>query len=244
MQAHHDVSAGEEQVAGGEPLRAPSGEGADIAPELPRHAHANSEERGRQAGPQHVAERAAGMKSLDQDGTNYCWANGPVNCVRVIRAVNGQPFVDLSPASVAAPFTHYRNEGGFGTDALRYIVEHGVASTEFWPANAIDPRFDTPEMRKNAAKHRVTEWYDLRPGNFDQLATCLLLGFPVAVGYNWWGHEVTALDLVETSPGVFGVRIWNSWGDSWSERGMAVLSESKGTPDDAVAPRVVHASKD
>ena len=79
----------------------------------------------------------------------------------------------------------------------------------------------------------------MQPRNFDQLATCLLSGIPVAIGLNWWSHEVTAMDLVETSPGVFGVRIWNSWGDGWEDRGMAVLSQSKATPDDAVAPRVV-----
>ena len=188
--------------------------------------------------------RAANMPSLNQNGTKYCWANAPVNCVRIIRAVNNQPFVELSPASVAARFTNYQNVGGFGTDALKFIVDNGVCSTALWPANAIDQQFDTQASRANAAQHKVTEWLDLKPRSFDQLATFLLLGFPVAVGYNWWEHEVTALDLVETSPGVFGVRIWNSWGDSWSDRGMAVLSESRGTPDDAVAPQVAGASPD
>jgi hypothetical protein len=186
--------------------------------------------------------RGAGLASLHQGSTNYCWANAPVNCVRVIRAMNNQPPVDLSPASVAAPIKHYQNLGGFGPEALKFIVTNGIAETSFWPANAIDRRFDTPEMRANALRHKVSEWYDLLPRNFDQLATCLLMGFPVAVGYDWWRHEVTALDLVEVTPGKFGVRIWNSWGDTWSEQGMAVLVEQQGTPDDAVAPRVVDIS--
>lgn len=37
----------------------------------------------------------------------------------------------------------------------------------------------------------------------------------------------------------FGLRIWNSWGDSWSDRGMGVLTGNKAIPDGAVAPRIV-----
>ena len=70
--------------------------------------------------------RGVGMKSLDQNGTNFCWANGPVNCVRIIRCVNNLPFVDLSPASVACPINGFVNQGGWGTEALKYIVEHGI----------------------------------------------------------------------------------------------------------------------
>src|SRR5262249_54745303 len=36
--------------------------------------------------------RALGMPSLYQGQTNYCWANAPVNCVRVLRAAAGLPF--------------------------------------------------------------------------------------------------------------------------------------------------------
>jgi hypothetical protein len=35
-----------------------------------------------------------------------------------------------------------------------------------------------------------------------------------------------------------GVRIWNSWSDSWGDRGMGVLTGSKAVSDGAVAPRV------
>jgi hypothetical protein len=37
----------------------------------------------------------------------------------------------------------------------------------------------------------------------------------------------------------FGVRIWNSWGDSWSESGMGVLTANKAWPDGAVGLRTV-----
>lgn len=184
--------------------------------------------------------RRVKMPSLNQGSTNFCWANGPVNCIRVIRAVNNLPFIDLSPASVACPINGFRNEGGWGTRALKQIVDEGIVPASMWPANAIDRQYDneaTREMRKN---FKCLEWYDLIPRNFGQLITLLMLRIPVAVGYNWWRHEVTAIDPVEISPGNFGVRIWNSWGDDWPSQGaggMSVLAQSKATPDDAVAPR-------
>jgi hypothetical protein len=68
--------------------------------------------------------------------------------------------------------------------------------------------------------------------------TCLFLRIPVAVGYNWWSHEVCAVDPVRVSAGNYGIRIRNSWGSSYGEDGFATLAGSKAIPDDAVAPRV------
>jgi hypothetical protein len=82
-----------------------------------------------------------GLKSLDQNGTNYCWANGPTTAVEAIRCVAGQPYVKLSPASVAAPIKNYRNQGGWGSEALEYIVEHGICTVDLWPANAISRQY-------------------------------------------------------------------------------------------------------
>jgi hypothetical protein len=73
-----------------------------------------------------------------------------------------------------------------------------------------------------------------------QLATCLLLNIPVVTDFNWWGHSVCAVRLVKRNP--FTIRIWNSWGDSWSDSGMGDLTGSKAIPDGAVAPRVMTAS--
>ena len=183
-----------------------------------------------------------GLSVLDQMRTNYCWIFSPVHCLEIMRMRQNQEMVRLSPASVGAKIKNFRNVGGWGTEGLQYLVEHGCVPQENWPATAIDRRYDTRENDALRPLYRVTEWYELQPRNFAQLATCLLLGFPVAIGLNWWGHEVTAMDLVMLRGGKFGVIIHNSWGEDWEDNGRGVLTESRATPDDAVSPRVVTAS--
>lgn len=182
--------------------------------------------------------RAYQIPSRNQNGTNYCWAHGPVSALILIRARMGLPYVDLSPASVAAPIKGGRNQGGWGSQALEYMIEHGVADVAHWPNNNRSVNQYLESSRENAARHKVTEWWELRPRNFDQYMTCLLHRIPVAIGLNWWGHEVCGMDPVIISAREFGSRIWNSWGDSWSDNGEGILNMSKSTPDDAVAPIV------
>lgn len=108
--------------------------------------------------------------------------------------------------------------------------------------------------------------YD-RTLTFNQVITCLLSRIPVVVDFNWWSHSVCAADAVNGTSqmgitraesgklmqlqefdaywginnpvtGGIAIRIWNSWGDSWSTNGMGVLTGSKAVPDGATAPRV------
>ncbi len=181
--------------------------------------------------------------SLNQGNTNYCWANGVVSAMYIDRAKRGLPHIDLSPASVAAPIKNYRNQGGWGDEALEYLVEHGIASQVTWPANAIDRKYDDLSSRAERKNFRISEWYELDYQDFDQLATCLLLNIPVAVGYNWWSHLICVLDLVRLGRDEYGTLILNSWGNSWGDRGEGVLSARKSRPDGAVAPLVTSATE-
>lgn len=101
---------------------------------------------------------------------------------------------------------------------------------------------------------------------FNQVITCLLSRIPVVVDFNWWSHSVCAIDAVSGTSvprsrkkatgklmtlkeheahwgvnnpvtGGIGIRILNSWGDSWSDHGMGILTGSKAIPDGATAPR-------
>lgn len=179
-----------------------------------------------------------GFPSLNQQQTSYCWANGVVACLHYMRAAAGLQHVPLSPASVAAPIKNFRNVGGWGSEALKYIIEHGVAPQSDWPANAIDRQY-VDKAKESRLNFKVTEWWELKPRNLDQLISCVLYGIPVAVGYNWWGHEVTAIGAVRLGADDFGLLIDNSWGTNWGTEGTGILKDSKMLPDEAVGPRVV-----
>lgn len=103
---------------------------------------------------------------------------------------------------------------------------------------------------------------------FEQYITSLLCNCPGVFDANFWSHSIAGLDAVDGAEqrlhtrdpesgkllqladfdlawgmndpvtGGIGVRIWNSWGDGWSDRGMSVLSGSKAVPDGSVAIRV------
>lgn len=185
--------------------------------------------------------KRAGLKSLDQNGTNYCWCNAVVSAMRLARLFQNEPIIDLSPASVAAPIKGYRNNGGWGGEALDYIIKNGIAPQSDWPANAINRQYDNATSQASRQKFKVTEWWELQSGDFDMLFTLLLYQIPVAIGLNWWSHEVCAVDPLWVN-GKPQVRIWNSWSDDWSDEGMGTLTESKATHDDAVAPAVATAA--
>lgn len=189
----------------------------------------------------------AGIPSLDQDSTNYCWCNAVVGCVQVVRAQQNQKYVPLSPASVAAPVTGYRNQGGWGGEALDYIVKNGVAAVAQWPANAISQSYFSAS-RANAALHKVQEYYILNPNDsniFDQIMTMLFMRIPVSCGLSWWSHEIMYTDPVKLSGNSnYGIRFRNSWGDSYGSKGFNTLTESKAMPDDACSPGVVVASNE
>lgn len=183
----------------------------------------------------------AGLPCKDQQQTNYCWINAPTHCTEIVRSGQNQRPVILSPASAGAQITGYRNRGGWGKEGLEFIARSGLVPVEKWPANAIDRRYATPENLELALAYRVTEWWELEPRNLDHLISCLLRRIPVAVGYNWWGHEVTAYDPVWID-GAIGIRPRNSWGMGYGDRGYFVLQGNRMLPDDAVAPRVAIAS--
>ena len=181
----------------------------------------------------------AGFDSLNQNGTNYCWINAIIAGMHYAYAMGGYPHVPLSPASVGAPLKGFRNVGGWGSQGAAYVVEHGVAPQKYWPANYWKNRqYDTPECKEARAGYKIVEMYELKPNDFGQLASALLYGFTVAIGLNWWGHEVLADRLIAT-PNDFAAEIDNSWSRSWGDNGHGILTRSKATPDDAVAIRVV-----
>ena len=184
--------------------------------------------------------KRVGLPCKDQASTNYCWINAPVYAVEMQRAIEGQPTVILSPASAGAQIKSYRNVGGWGKEGLEWIAKNGVAPVSLWPANAIDRRYATEAARTAALKYRVHEWWELQPRNIDHLVSCTLRGSCVAVGYPWWGHEVTIVDALWLD-NTIALLFRNSWGSAWGDDGYGILQGSRMLPDDAVSPRLMAA---
>lgn len=179
-----------------------------------------------------------GLKSLDQNATNYCWFHGVTTGIHYLQIGTGEPRVDLSPASGASVIKQGRNEGGWGNQAIDYCMKHGVAPQALWGQNDRDfRRLDTPEMKQIKLQNRITGFYELKPGQngWNELVTCLLHGWPVAVAFNWWRHLVCAIDVVIDERGEICILIHNSWGDRWGDRGLSLLKGSKKYPSEAHA---------
>lgn len=176
----------------------------------------------------------------DQDRTNYCWANGPAHAAETLRVIQGLPYVSLSPASVAAPVTGFRNIGGWGLAAVKYAINNGFVPSDKWPDNAIDRRYSTETNRLAALNHRIRDWRECRPRSLDEMVSLLLRGYPASLGFNWWGHLVMGAECVWLD-GDIGIRIRNSW-KGWGANGFGILRGSKMLADDCVFPVSVRAS--
>lgn len=183
----------------------------------------------------------AGLPCKDQASTNYCWINAPTHCMEVIRVIQGQPMVILSPASAGAEIKNYRNQGGWGKEGLMFIASRGLVPVSMWPANAIDRRYDTPAAWEEAKKYICLEWWEARPRNLDEQVSLLLRRIPTADGQNHWSHEITGYDVVWLD-GAAALRKRNSWGMSYGSRGYFIQQGSKMLADDIVAPRVAVAA--
>lgn len=191
------------------------------------------------------------IPGLDQGQVGYCWAHSTTHTVMLDRMMRNERYVPLSAYSVAATIKKGADQGGWCGLSAQFGREKGFASQEKWPQGDrnYSKYINDPSVVADMAKYRIIEdWVDLTKPvylqnlSFDIVATLLLSDIPCAVDFNWWGHSVCALDLVEVEAGSFGIRIWNSWGDKWSDRGMGVLRGTQAIPDGAIATRVTLAA--
>lgn len=190
---------------------------------------------------------------LNQNPTNYCWCYAVIHAILIMRELAGEPFLRLSPYSVACLVKNFQNIGGWGSQACEQAVKAGVATEKQWPMerpdmsssarsaanmNAIrNGRQYVAAAAANARLKVVTEFWDLKPRSWTEKAAVLCIPMPVASGYNWMGHERCSIDLCELSNGDEGCVDLDSYTDDGS-LDLKILSSSRGAADDAVVPRV------
>jgi hypothetical protein len=196
------------------------------------------------------------VPSLDQNGKGYCWAHSTTHAVMLNRMVANDPYEPLSAYAIACIIKNYADEGGWGALSMDFAIKRGIPSQKYWAQQSMSRSNDNEATWVNAALHKVTDgWVDLsvapydRDFSFDQEMSCLLQNIPVVKDENWWGHSICGLDAYEFDSSLplsdinrWGVRIWNSWSDSWSDRGMGLLRGNKAVSNGAVASRVVLAA--
>jgi len=185
--------------------------------------------------------KQAGGRIKFQNPLSYCWIFAVTSAIEHACIAQGMPYESLSPASAGARIKNFQDVGGWGKEALEWIIANGINTTEEWPDTSLERSLLTAAMKASAMKRRATEWWELQPRNDDQLVSCLLRRKPVAIGLNWWGHEVLAVDPVWVN-GAIAVRFQNSYDKDWEDEGYGVLQGDRMKADDAVVARVVMAT--
>jgi hypothetical protein len=187
------------------------------------------------------------FRHLDQNGHGYCWMYSVGHSMMIDRLRRNLPMVRLNPHAAAAIIKRGRDEGGWCGEGAKFATEHGMAvegtGQNQWPLHSRDIRRDTPALRAEMAKYRITEdWTDItrqvwsRNLTIAQVATC---GFNNLAGprdYNWWGHSVCGLRWVRIERGSWGQLILNSW-PRWGRHGLGVLRGNKAICNGGLAIR-------
>lgn len=198
-----------------------------------------------QSSPWHFARRM-NLPVWDQDGYGWCHGYSAVWEVQLSLAIQGNPFVELAPPSVAGPVTGWRNQGAWIAEDLKYMVKAGVASTLFVPVMPCRESECKTGWKEDALTRRVIEWWDLEPGNHLQQATMLFKGFPLANGRNSLSHAMVTVRIEDLKNGQPATSLrryafwdWNSWKKSYGREGCMVLTGNRGPCDEAYVARVV-----
>jgi hypothetical protein len=184
--------------------------------------------------------RAAQLPAKNQQRTLYCWIFAPTHCIEIVRFLQHQPYVSLSPASAGAYIKNFRNVGGWGLEGLQFISDRGVCPSANWPDTAIDRSYATEENRALALDYRATEWMEAPPRSKRHWLSLVLNRIPVAAGYNRWRHEVTIVGAKWRDGRAIPI-IRNQW-PRWGDDNFAELEGWGEYPDDIVAPRVAIAA--
>lgn len=143
------------------------------------------------------------IPSLDQNGQGYCWAYGSVGALIAARARMNLPYVRLSAHAIGWKIKKGRDEGGWGSLSLDYIIVHGCPDVDHWKEKSMSSANDTQATWENAklytpnlvAEDLASPVYNRDLSYGQQLRAILDGGINIA-DYDWQGHCTHACDVV------------------------------------------------
>jgi hypothetical protein len=170
-----------------------------------------------------------------QNGLGYCWAFSLAQSAMMIRALEGQSYKLLLAESLGYD-VNWRNAGNYCSSAIEAAGKTGFCEASYSPARFnLKPSTWKPGWQENGLQYRITEWWELGNVNMRQeVATAMMLGFPVYTGYNRFSHAI-ALDECGLDGKTFWVHSPNTHGpgEDWTLKGTVAI------PDEAYVPRVL-----
>lgn len=188
---------------------------------------------------QHLAT-AAGPIWLNQSTSWYCWFYTVTHNLMLLRLVQGERPIRLSPESGAGPIKNYRKQGGMTTEGMRWVAEHGIADTTAWPwenHHQANNRRYFAASRENAKLHRVPGWWRCR--TFEEKFSLLLRNIPVSDAYLWMGHAMCSIRGVRQSNGNYAILDLDSYARNGMFNTKLLTNRRQAIGSDAIAPALV-----
>lgn len=139
---------------------------------------------------------AAGVPCKDQNGHGYCWAYGAISAVEISRLMQGLPYIEFSPHSVAAGYMRGADRGGWASMAYEWAQEHGIVPDSLWPKHSRNHRlWSQSDIASAAAQYKPLEVVDIEKGDMQAVRTINCLGLACGLGLMWWGHLLCFLEV-------------------------------------------------
>ena len=174
---------------------------------------------------------------------------------RGLRALNGEPYVNLTGFPNAFTMMNGADQGAWGGKSLEHIGKYGIPPDSHWPEFDTKMRPMSDPCWTEALKYKVTDGFmEMADPEYDrdfskhQTLSLLAARVPVVADMDDWGHCTYWCDVVDCYPNRsatdlsrYGIRGRNSWGDSWGDIGFYIRKDRYSTPDNAVAPLIVPA---
>ena len=170
--------------------------------------------------------------SLDQNA-GTCWIHGTCGAARCKIIAANLPDRIPSPMSVAYHcYSNYGVNGGYPSLGVQKFQEHGAATTELWPENGRNRRYDTEQSRANREHQWLEEIVETGSGRegFWRAMSAICQGHPVGLSYSWWRHYVYGC-WGRDDRGEVKIGIRNSWGNNgYGDKGFGLLAGSRKYP--------------